>query len=154
MPLSEYLVTGYHQSGLTINQYIAQNELFNQLNHHFQSSPTSKQINKARDVMVNYLLEYEKYVAKPLPSSPLVLQKQSKIRPFKDDITIIMSYMNEINHGIQTVLSQNAAYPLQLDVFFIAPGYHTKYATRNRILSFFFCSYYRFMYIQRKFALN
>ena len=145
MPLSEYLVTGYHQSGLTINEYIAQNELFNQLNHHFNSSPTSKNINKSRDIMVNYLLEYEKYMAKPLPLSPLTLQKQSRIRPFKDDITIIMSYMNEINNGIQNVLSHNASYPIQLDVFFIAPGYHTKYVFVARKIAYYLSVYYNYI---------
>ena len=129
-------MTGYHESGLSINEYIGQNELFNQLNQYFNLAPTSKNINKSRDLMVNYLIEYEKSMAKPLPSTPLVLQKNDKIRPFKDDITIIIDYMNEINNGLKNAISNNAAYPIHLDVFFVAPNHHRKFSV-NYVFIFF-----------------
>merc|ERR1719463_637868 len=36
-------------------------------------------------------------------------------------MSVILKYMDKINSGMRTVLRKNAHYPLQFDVFFVAP---------------------------------
>eukprot|EP00484_Ammonia_sp_Unknown_P000223 CAMPEP_0197022160 /NCGR_PEP_ID=MMETSP1384-20130603/3060_1 /TAXON_ID=29189 /ORGANISM="Ammonia sp." /LENGTH=1041 /DNA_ID=CAMNT_0042450139 /DNA_START=64 /DNA_END=3189 /DNA_ORIENTATION=+ len=118
-PLSEYLVTGYHQSGLSVNEYNAENHLLNELKQVYNFT-RRKEVNQVTEMITNYLLEYEKAVSKPLAH-----YSARDVRPYKDNIRVIMNYMNEINNGLKNLLSDNASYPIQLDVFFVAPGQHT-----------------------------
>eukprot|EP01083_Nonionella_stella_P090595 253081_1 len=122
LPISEYLVTGYHQSGLPMPQYIAENELFHQLAEQSAVSSHNKHINPARQSMTNYLIEYERSIAKPLPhnaDTPL------NIHQFSDSISIIVNYMVEINNAIhKSLCTTYGSYPIQLDVFFVAPHTH------------------------------
>eukprot|EP01084_Bolivina_argentea_P273827 466563_1 len=115
MPISEYLITGYHQSGLDINSYITNNELFKQLQ---SSNSVPKRI--ACSTMKHYMDAYEKLVHKPLPC----MNTKLSIDKYNDNINIISQYMIEINTSINRVLSIKTSYPIQLDVFFVAPHTH------------------------------
>eukprot|EP01084_Bolivina_argentea_P236281 397326_1 len=118
IPIAEHLITGYHQSGLNRDQYMAQNKLFQQLTNNYNITFTNKNSNIAYEMMREYLIEYDKHIAKPLPHS---MDQQINISKYNDDIAIVMNYIMEINNGIFT---KNVKYPLQLDVFFIAPNSH------------------------------
>ena len=120
IPLGEYVVTGYHESGLEINEYVAENELFSQMKE--QDEPS-------HEMMVNYLYEYERSIAKPLPRT------KDQMMAFQDDMNVVTNYIYQINNGIHQVLAKKVAYPLQLDVFFVAPRCHKKYVLLHLIIT-------------------
>eukprot|EP01084_Bolivina_argentea_P038804 71740_1 len=111
--ITEYLVTGYHLSGLSIAEYIAQNPLFNQLAEKSKVSPHCEGIYNALE---NYLRQYEHKIAKPLPHCDTL-----NITKYKDSAQVIVDYMIQINYSVKTLLTK---YPTQLDVFFVAPNTH------------------------------
>merc|ERR1719150_2270285 len=88
-------------------------------------SPLPRQCRESGNValcekMQRYLVQYEHAVARPLT---LIQTQSQRGQRYGDNINIVLSYMVEINCALRQMVSRRA-FPLQLDVYFVAPGCH------------------------------
>lgn len=111
---TEYLVTCHHGSGQPLNEYSCSSPLMAQCRESGKVALYEK--------MQRYLVQYEHTVARPLPKTE---EEPLSVVRFSDNINIVLSYMTEINSALHRMVKRRA-FPLQIDVFFVAPGFHEK----------------------------
>eukprot|EP01084_Bolivina_argentea_P044558 81981_1 len=104
---TRYLITCYRQFSLDINEYTT-NKLFKQLQC---SNSVPKGI--PCTAMKHYIGIYEKLVHKPLSC----INNKMSIDKYNDNMNVITQYMIRIN-------TKENTYPIQLDVFYVAPDTH------------------------------
>eukprot|EP01084_Bolivina_argentea_P044557 81980_1 len=109
------LATCYCQFSLGINQHITNNELFKQLQC---SNSVSRCIECT--AMKHYMDAYQTLVHKQLSCT----NKKMSIGKYNDNINVITQYMIRINTNINRVLFRKTSYPIQMDMFFVAPDAH------------------------------
>jgi len=112
--MTEYLVTAYHGARVPLHIYCEQSPLLRQCRESGQR--------ELYEQLRRYLVNYEHAVARPLPLS--AADALSVGRRYTDNINIVLSYMTEVNSALHRMVTRRA-FPLQLDVFFVAPECHT-----------------------------
>ena len=149
MSISEYLVTGYHSSRKPLHEYCAQCPLLIECRESGNDSVAL--------LLQKYLDEYERTVAEPLPKRSDTISfaanseesedddsedddreesEDEKLgaqnytdtghHRYNDDVNPVLWYITEINGALHRILLPKA-FPLQIDVFFVAPRCHTQY---------------------------
>ena len=113
-PLKEWMVTCHDGSGQPLNEYSVWSPLMAQCRESGKVAVYEK--------MQRYLVQYEHTVARPLPKTE---EEPLSVGRLSDNINIVLSYMTEINSALHRMVKRRA-FPLQIDVLFVAPGFHQK----------------------------
>eukprot|EP01084_Bolivina_argentea_P252329 423520_1 len=117
--LSELLLTQYQLSNLSVDKFINNCALLNELRQYTQSNNDISSVQyKSLNIFTNFLKTYNKYIYKPLPIS--YDQLPNTFQLYDDKIDVVLDYMMEINNILnRNIINANSK---QFDVYFVPPN--------------------------------
>eukprot|EP00484_Ammonia_sp_Unknown_P000173 CAMPEP_0197021120 /NCGR_PEP_ID=MMETSP1384-20130603/2024_1 /TAXON_ID=29189 /ORGANISM="Ammonia sp." /LENGTH=442 /DNA_ID=CAMNT_0042448883 /DNA_START=84 /DNA_END=1409 /DNA_ORIENTATION=+ len=117
LDLGEALVSSFHSSNLKYADYMRRSSLFaSTTTTTTQSGNQWTQQGMIEEMFTNYLAVYQKYIEQPIPNT---IKPGTHLKPFRDDINIILSYYLTIHDCVNRV---NRTHSMQFDAYFASPS--------------------------------